>query len=209
MNISEFAYFNQLKNQLANISEELEERKQHYLSWVTDLDQLKNDYDVNTIDELASVLNNGDDDQKTDDIKNALLNNDENYLLSNMKMLNNTDFQKCQSLKEQVQELNYELTEVERFYKNGAIPIIDKMKKSKMVEVTEISSSKNSSDTILHFNFLSDFTHFQEFFSKELYVDEIIKDHLRKQEVISMMISEDNYPNEYDMTRIEDTEEDN
>lgn len=200
MNISEFNYYNNLKNRLAKVQDEINLEKKNYLKRITNLNQLKNDYDVTTIDQLVSVLNNGDENQISIDLKNALQNRDKQYLINNLPKLDEVEFEKISSMDKEAISVKNNLQVATNFYSEFALPVIDELEKSKLVRIDGLESSGNEIDIFLEIDYFSTYDDFKEDFAGAEFVSEIVKKHLEKQQSMSMIITADNYPNKYDIT---------
>ncbi|WP_429970793.1 hypothetical protein ACQW5G_07275 [Fructilactobacillus sp. Tb1] len=200
MNITEFNYYNNLKNRLAKVQDEINLEKKNYLKKMTNINQLKNDYDVDTIDQLVSVLNNGDEDQTSENLRNALQNHDKQYLLDNMQKIDGAEFENLNYMYDEAKDVEKTLATATHFYNETALPVLNKMENSHLVRIDDLKSSGSDSDTVLEINYFSTYDDFKEDFAGANYVEEIIKEHLENHQTLSVMITADNYPNQYDIT---------
>ncbi|WP_395318648.1 hypothetical protein [Fructilactobacillus frigidiflavus] len=200
MDISEFNYYNNLKNRLAKVQDEITVAKKNYLKKMTNLNQLKNDYDVETIDQLVSVLNNGDENQVSIDLKNALQSHDKQYLLDNMQKIDGADFEKLSYLNAEARSVKNNLTDATNFYNETALPVLNKMEQSQLIRISDFKSSGSEFDTFLEIDYFSTYDDFREDFSDADFVPEIVEKHLAERSSMSVIITSDNYPNQYDIT---------
>lgn len=200
MNISEFNYYNNLKNRLAKVRDEINLEKKNYLKTMTNLSQLKNDYDVDSIDQLVSALNNGDENQTSFDLRTALENHDRKYLLDNMKSIDGAEFEKINYMYKEAKSVENNLFEATNFYNETALPILNKMEKSHLVRINDLKSSGSECDVILEIDFFATYDDFEDDFAGAEFVKEIVKKHLESHDAMTVIITEDNYPNEYDIT---------
>lgn len=202
MDVLEFNFYNNLKNRLQKVQAEIVQENKLYVKKITNIRQLKNDYDVETIDQLASVLNNGNENQETEDIKNALNNHDKSFLVDNMKNLDHEAYETINDMKNEEKDVAEQLESADKFYKDFVMPILEKMKSNRLIRIDSINSSGNNGDTYLEIDYFSTFDDFKEDFKASSFVPEVIEKHLKDKTSISVIFTEDNYPNKYDITFI-------
>lgn len=202
MDVLEFNFYNNLKNRLQKVQAEIVQENKLYIKKITNIRQLKNDYDVETIDQLASVLNNGNENQETEDIKNALNNHDKSFLVDNMKNLDHEAYETINDMKNEEKDVAEQLESADKFYKDFVMPILEKMKSNRLIRIDSINSSGNNGDTYLEIDYFSTFDDFKEDFKAASFVPEVIEKHLKDKTSISVIFTEDNYPNKYDITFI-------
>ncbi|USS87339.1 hypothetical protein M3M39_04250 [Fructilactobacillus hinvesii] len=208
MDITDFTYYQNLKNRLTKVQAEMQEEQADYLEQMGNMEQLYNDYDVETTEQLANCLNHGDDDQFSAEIETALTSHDRDFLLENVQTLNPAEAQLMNSIKAEADDVATELAKVEKFYREFALPILGRLDNNRMVRVEKITTAGNDSDTIVEINYFSTFDDFKEDFNGAAYVGETIEQRLQNQKPISVIITEQNYPNEYDVTVMTALEED-
>ncbi|ANZ58085.1 hypothetical protein BGL34_01865 [Fructilactobacillus lindneri] len=202
MDVLEFNFYNNLKNRLQKVQAEIVQENKLYIKKITNIRQLKNDYDVETIDQLASVLNGGNESQETEDIKNALNNHDKSFLVDNMKNLDHEAYETINDMKNEEKDVAEQLESATKFYKEFVMPILGKMKSNRLIRIDSINSSGNNVDTYLEIDYFSTFDDFKEDFKAASFVPEVIEKHLKDKTSISVIFTEDNYPNKYDITFI-------
>ncbi|USS86545.1 hypothetical protein M3M38_00250 [Fructilactobacillus cliffordii] len=207
MDITEFNYYQNLKSRLTKVQAELQEERQEYLDRMGNLSQLYNDYDVETTEQLANALNHGDDDQFTTEIETALTSHDQEFLLANVTTLNPSEAQVLASIQGEADDVATEASKVEKFYREFALPIIERLQNNRMIHVEDLTTSGSNSDTVVEINYFSTFDDFKEDFNGAAYVGEVIEQRLQDQKPISLIITEQNYPNEYDVTVMPENEE--
>ncbi|USS89544.1 hypothetical protein [Fructilactobacillus cliffordii] len=207
MDITEFNYYQNLKSRLTKVQAELQEERQEYLDRMGNLSQLYNDYDVETTEQLANALNHGDDDQFTTEIETALTSHDQEFLLANVTTLNPSEAQVLASIQGEADDVATEASKVEKFYREFALPIIERLQNNRMIHVEDLTTSGSNSDTVVEINYFSTFDDFKEDFNGAAYVGEVIEQRLQDQKPISLIITEQNYPNEYDVTLMPENEE--
>ncbi|USS90984.1 hypothetical protein [Fructilactobacillus carniphilus] len=207
MDLTEFTYYQNLKSRLTKVQAELQEEQQEYLEQMGNLNQLYNDYDVETTEQLANALNHGDDDQFTTEIETALTSHDREFLLENVATLNPSEAQVLAAIHGEADDVATEAVKVEKFYREFALPIIERLQNNRMIHVEDLTTSGSNSDTVAEINYFSTFDDFKEDFNGAAYVGEVIEQRLQDQKPISLIITEQNYPNEYDVTVMPENEE--
>ncbi|USS85445.1 hypothetical protein M3M35_01915 [Fructilactobacillus myrtifloralis] len=207
MDITEFNYYQNLKSRLTKVQAELKEEQKAYLKQMGNLKQLYNDYDVETTEQLANALNQGDDDQFTAEIATALDGHDQTFLLENVQTLNPSEAQQLAAISSEANDVETELTRVEKFYQEFALPLLDRLKTNRMLHVEQLTTSGSDCDTVVEINYFSTFDDFKEDFNGAAYVGEVIEQHLQDQKPISVIVTDQNYPNKYDVTLMPTDEE--
>ena len=73
-------------------------------------------------------------------------------------------------------------------------------KRKIIIWINDLKSSGSECDVILEIDFFATYDDFEDDFVGADFVQEIVKKHLEAHEAMTMIITEDNYPNEYDIT---------
>ncbi|EKK20236.1 hypothetical protein [Fructilactobacillus florum] len=200
MDISEFNYYNNLKNRLAKVALEIKTTEQEYLQNMKNLPQLLNDNDVATVSDLALVYHQGNDDQVAEEIKMALEHHDRNYLLKHVTWFSDPTATNLAALTSEQKQVEAELADAVSFYKSFVLPIIQKMKKNRLIRIDEIKSDGGSCDTIIKIDYFSTIDDFREDFQGADFVTSVIEDLLERHASLHILITNNQNPNPYDVT---------